>query len=241
VSTLVWFRVPAESFVLEKTLSSTPGLRAKIQPTVLYQPESNRSVRLLWVAYDDLETLEASIESDDSVRGVSLVAAFEERHEWLFRAELETGAPSSLLTATNAIILSACSQSTAWDVCMLFPDRQTLSRAYETCLDRGSEIHIMRVREVSEIDHVGGTDITLKQYEALTVAHRLGYYEIPSRTSVEEIAEALDISHQALSERLCRGHRNLIQTFLKNEESSSLSHSFGDQLRIEPPHGGYAR
>lgn len=235
VSTLVQVRVPAESFVLSETLSEIPDLKAEIQPTVLYPNSSENPVMLLWATCDDFDTLERSLQSDDSLRDASLVTAFDERKQWLFRTEWAADAVTlPLLTADGAIILAARSWSDAWDVRMFFSERQILSQAYEDCRDEGNDLRVSRIREASEVERVDGTDLTLKQYEALVVAHQLGYYEIPRRTSAKKVAEALDISHQALSERLCRGYRNLIDPLLKDEETSSPSDPFGGQLRFDP-------
>lgn len=235
VSTLVRVRVPAESFILEETLAELPDLRAEIQPAVQYSHGSETPVRLLWAECDDFETLEETIRSDDSLRNVGLVAAFEDRQEWLFRAEWEPAAASlPLLTATDAILLDARSQSTEWEVRMFFSDRQTLSQAFESCRDRGTDIRILRVQEATDISRSNGTDLTPKQYEALVVAYQLGYYEIPRRASGEKVAETLNISHQALSERLCRGYRNLIDTLLQREGPGSLSDPFGGRLHFDP-------
>lgn len=234
-STLVRVRVPAESFILAETLAEIPNLRAEIQPAVLYSHGSEAPVRLLWAECDDFEALDSSIRSDDSLRNVGLVAALEERQEWLFRTEWEPEAASlPLLTAADAIILDARSHSTEWEVRIFFSDRQTLSRAFEACRDRGTDIRILRVQEATNVGRSNRTDLTSKQYEALVVAYQLGYYEIPREASGEAVAEALNISHQALSERLCRGHRNLIGSLLQHEGRGSLSDPFGGRLDFDP-------
>ena len=53
--------------------------------------------------------------------------------------------------------------------------------------------------------------LTDKQGEALELAFEQGYYEIPRDTTAKEFAEAVGISHQALSERLRRAHKNLAE------------------------------
>lgn len=64
----------------------------------------------------------------------------------------------------------------------------------------------LNMRSVREMDdeHVGQFGLTSKQYEALTTAYERGYYQVPRETDLQKLAEELDISHQALSERLRR-------------------------------------
>lgn len=56
--------------------------------------------------------------------------------------------------------------------------------------------------------------MTDDQREALEAALQKGYYAIPSEATMAEIASDLDISQQALSERLRRGHRALVEALL---------------------------
>jgi predicted DNA binding protein len=233
MSTLVRARVPADTFVLAETLSTVPDLRAEIQPTVRPPSGPQNPVGLLWATCEDPESLKSEIRSDGSLRDATLVAGFDQRREWLFRAEWDTDAASlPLAAAAGATLLTAQSQSMTWDVHLFFPDREALSRAYDSC-DARSDFSIVRIRETNGISRASGTDLTMKQYEALVVAYRLGYYEIPREATAEEVADHFGISHQALSERLCRGHRNLIGPLSDEGNDDSSTDPFGSRLRFE--------
>ncbi|MFC7008889.1 helix-turn-helix domain-containing protein [Halalkalicoccus salilacus] len=52
-------------------------------------------------------------------------------------------------------------------------------------------------------------------------AKRLGYYDVPRTVTLTELANKLDISHQALSERLRRAHANLIDRTISSTEGRS--------------------
>jgi hypothetical protein len=56
-----------------------------------------------------------------------------------------------------------------------------------------------------------GDGLTDRQREALRTAYELGYFEIPRRASLQEIAGELDISASSLSERLRRAQTQLIE------------------------------
>jgi len=58
--------------------------------------------------------------------------------------------------------------------------------------------------------------LTEPQQEAIAEAYRQGYYDVPREISLEELANELDISHQALSERLRRANRVLAGEQLDN-------------------------
>ncbi|WP_226038998.1 helix-turn-helix domain-containing protein [Natrinema sp. DC36] len=56
-----------------------------------------------------------------------------------------------------------------------------------------------------------GDGLSDPQREALRTAYESGYFDIPRRTSLAEIAAELDISASSVSERLRRAHRQLIE------------------------------
>ncbi|PSP50724.1 hypothetical protein BRC67_09015 [Halobacteriales archaeon QH_3_68_24] len=61
----------------------------------------------------------------------------------------------------------------------------------------------------------GGVRLTDTQFATLETALESGYYRVPREQTIEELATELDVSHQALSERLRRGHRTLVETVLE--------------------------
>jgi len=56
-----------------------------------------------------------------------------------------------------------------------------------------------------------GDGLTDQQHEALRTAYELGYFEIPRRASLQEVAAELDISASSVSERLRRAQTRLIE------------------------------
>ena len=99
---------------------------------------------------------------------------------------------------------------------MLFPERTGLSNTYRFCTDNGFTISINTIHELTSST---GRYVTLTdaQRTALAAALDQGYFDIPRETTLEELAEELDISHQALSERLQRATKALAENALPSE------------------------
>lgn len=57
-------------------------------------------------------------------------------------------------------------------------------------------------------------DLTDKQVDALRIAHRMGYFEVPRETTAADVADALGIGKTAFLERLHRGQRRLVDQVL---------------------------
>jgi predicted DNA binding protein len=72
---------------------------------------------------------------------------------------------------------------------------------------------VERIREL-EGKPAGRYGLSEGQYNALTTAATYGYYDIPRDADLQAVAEELDVSHQALSERLRRGMLALIEDTL---------------------------
>ena len=58
--------------------------------------------------------------------------------------------------------------------------------------------------------------LTKTQYETVVTAYELGYFDVPRKVTLKELAAELDVSHQALSERLRRSHAALVDAELSN-------------------------
>ncbi|MFC3960273.1 helix-turn-helix domain-containing protein [Halovivax cerinus] len=56
-----------------------------------------------------------------------------------------------------------------------------------------------------------GDGLTDEQREALRIAYERGYFEIPRRTSLDALADELDIAASSVSERLRRAQTQLVQ------------------------------
>lgn len=75
-----------------------------------------------------------------------------------------------------------------------------------------SAVERLRLRRLQQLDHAetGSAELTTidlsvlteKQREAAVLAVSAGYYETPRQTSLGELADRLDISKSALSQRL---------------------------------------
>jgi predicted DNA binding protein len=96
-----------------------------------------------------------------------------------------------------------------WQLRILTSDRNTLSETYETITDLGYTINCLSITSYDGGDS-DCSELSEKQQEALTGAYETGHYNIPQDTTTDELAEQLDISHQALSERLHRGYKQMV-------------------------------
>jgi predicted DNA binding protein len=101
---------------------------------------------------------------------------------------------------------------------VLFPSRDALSAFHDYCVSHDFAFGLERVYSADNPQEVGEYDVTHQQQEALEAAYDAGYFAVPRETTLTDLAGDLDISSNALSARLRRGHRNLLSNTLVHEE-----------------------
>jgi predicted HTH transcriptional regulator len=81
--------------------------------------------------------------------------------------------------------------------------------------EHGIDFDVKNIHELSgqQCKRFGLTD---SQQTALRLAAARGYYSVPRDVTAEDLAAELGITHQALSERLRRGHGSLVDHLLSN-------------------------
>jgi predicted DNA binding protein len=95
-------------------------------------------------------------------------------------------------------------QQTGW-----FTDRETF-REFSSFWRRNAGFRLHRLTRDGESEPPGD-GLTDRQHEALRIAYERGYFDIPRRASLEDVAAELDVSPSSVSERLRRAQTRLIE------------------------------
>ena len=211
MATVVTASVPADEFALKGTLEAVPDIEFECERIV--ETGQGSVMPLVWARGGDAEEVDVALSDDGSVESFDRLATFDDellyRMEWVDRVELVL----QMITGSAATIMDAFGDGESWAIRILFPDRDALSKTVEFCEDRELTFDVRSVREMDG-EPSGRYGLTEEQHVALTTACEQGYFEIPRRVDLDELAEELGISHQSLSERLRRGHQALIEDTL---------------------------
>ncbi|ELY52919.1 helix-turn-helix domain-containing protein [Natronococcus jeotgali] len=198
---------PAE-FVLEETIEAVDGLECEVERVVANA--DGEVMPFLWVDAPDLEGIDEALEGDETVDNVELLADVDGerlyRMGWVRRVD----ALVQMLVEEEGTVLSAVGDADGWQFRLLFPDRDSLSRTNDYCRSNGIRFQLHSIYSLEE-GRQGRFGLTDDQQDTLEIAFERGYYEIPREADMMALADELDISHQALSERLRRAHRSLVQ------------------------------
>lgn len=209
---IVEFRL--DSPVLEETLADVPDAVVEIEE---YDDSHPGAARLfVWVTAPDFEAFETALESDSSVTGYERLVTFSSRS---FYRLLLSESGSGLLTYRFAIendVVPLASRGTheGWDVRAWFPSRRAIADYWEHCRSVGVGFELRQVF-TAEVDSDETTpNLTPEQREALLVGLKEGYFDVPRGTSLQSIADSLGISDTAVSYRLRRGLKTLVEDSL---------------------------
>jgi hypothetical protein len=211
MATVTRAAIPADEFALRQTIADVPGVEFECERIV--ESGTEAVMPLVWARGVGREELEGALDEDPDVEEHSLLADFGDellyRMVWIDHVRLVL----EMVTKLRATVMNAYSAGTEWEMRVLYPDRDTLSKTNAFCESHGLSFEVKNVREM-EGEPSGRFGLTEEQYEALTVACERGYYAVPRETDLDELAAELDISHQALSERLRRGTEVLVEEAL---------------------------
>lgn len=206
MSTIAEFRLPAANTVLASTFESVADLTVELESSV------SKSLPNLWMIGPPASTVVPALSADPTIDSFELLATTDDRSLFDVTFDGSCGLIGDELLEQGSL-LEARGQNGWWLLKMRFLDREALASAHDRLTQLGTGVDLVRVADV-EGTEIRGT-LTPEQREALVKALQQGYFEIPRRISMEELAKELDISHQALSERFRRGYQRLVDEELR--------------------------
>lgn len=210
MTTIAELTLSAEEFALADTLQTLPDLELRVESVVAEGP--TRTMPLVWFSNVDRGRLENALDDDPTVAEAIQLLENTDAGKWLYRLQYADGVGSvcCALYTHGGTVLDAQFADGQWTLRLLFPHRDELSSAVSEIETEGVHVDVRRMVEADQDDDLEATAaLTDPQREAIAEAYRQGYYDVPREISLEELANELDISHQALSERLRRANRVL--------------------------------
>ncbi len=211
MTTIADLNVHATDTVMGSVFEEVPAVTCDVEQAI-----ASEGYRL-WFTGTERDAIDAALEGAPSVSAYSAVLCGDGR--WLYDLEFTEGAVNVFEVAADGqgTVLGASAADGRWNVRIRFSDREDVSRVYDRLVEQDVTVDIVRLTDLTE-QSSPEHGLTPKQYETLIAAHEHGYFTIPRETSMQELADELGVSHQALSERLRRAYRTLVTTELDDVE-----------------------
>lgn len=212
MSVLATFSVPSESFVLGDALQVDAIERIEFERVV---PSRHDIMPYFWVWGSNLERFETVVEDEPEIASITRIDTVDEgglyRVEW---DELVTGF-IDCVQRTDAMLVEGHgmdrNDGDEWWFELRFPDRTHVEAFHEICEETELGFDLRRIFSIQEHTREQAYDLTEKQRETLAVAAANGYFDEPRSISTEELASTFDVTPAAISGRLRRAERTLIE------------------------------
>lgn len=199
--------LPTDEFVMAAAFDANPALVAEFTAVV---PTATAIFPYLHVFDDPDHVARRALERDPHVAAVR--RRFETEQSTMYQVWWERGLGIfESLVGTEAAVLSVSGSADGWTFRIGFPSVEGLE-AFERRAER--EDLTLTVTHASSHPPVDRAGLSPTQLRTLRLALDRGYFDVPRRATLDGLAEELDVSSQAVSQRLRRGTRSLLSTRL---------------------------
>lgn len=216
-----------ETPVLRAALATVPAMDAVVEQQT--SRGSKPFALTFWASGDDFEAFETGLADDPTVASSRTLAEVEDQR--LYQVELTDEGEAAMTyycwADLGAVFISSERVGEGWHTRIRFPDRESL-RAYATfCEETGLTFDLRQLYDASgqDGDLLG---LTERQAETLRTAAELGYFAVPRKAELEDLADALGVSRQAVSERLRRATEALVRATIYLPDESTARDSEED-------------
>lgn len=201
MSVITEVQIPSDDFELGQILDLDESSAVELETLV---PSGNVAVPYFWIYGPIEDHFLDSVRHYPTVNSVTELDGFGDRTLFRFDWDVTQDAFFQGILDSGGQILSATGTPEKWNFEIRFSHREALSQFQTCCEDAHLSPEFIRVYNPTDPETDPWYGLSEPQREALTLAVRLGYYDIPRGCTTEELAAELGISDQAVTERLRR-------------------------------------
>ena len=208
MSVIATFSVPAADFILGKALQEVEGITVELEQMI---PLGGATIPYFWVIGEGRERFDAVLRNEPELTAFEVIDTVGDRK--LYRAEWDSSIDSFVQTMVSfdAALQEASGNGESWSFQLRFADADRLSEFHGTCRERGINLVVESIYNPVDSPSVEAREMTDAQRALVERAFEAGYFDIPRRITLAELADELGISDQAANERLRRGLSTLVE------------------------------
>lgn len=203
--------VEHDDVVLGDAIRAAPSVT--VEPN--YRTADERSSLLVFFAVGgSLGEFEEALETDHTITNPVRLAATDDARAYRVRYGADTLRFTPVFADLGALVYESRSDGRRWTFHVRFPSRAAFASFREYCSANGVTLELFRLYQDGSSAGGATMGLTAQQWETLTVAHEMGYFEVPRGTTQEELARRLDVSPSAVSQRIRRATDQLMAAAL---------------------------
>lgn len=206
--------LPLDALALEHTFEAVPDLEVQAERIAAHSTEW--VMPCLWTSDAPVEDLENALEDDPSVDEIVDSYAYGDEKYYQIKWHDDVTERINAMLDMEASVLDASSDARGWRMQIRFATRDHFETFREYLAEHDVSFELLELTQPGSPRQAHG-NLTPDQRDALVVAVERGYFEVPRQTTLREVADELDITHQTLSEHLRRGTAKLVATTLTTD------------------------
>lgn len=202
-------RVPAHEFPLGRILEEYPDVEIELEQLV---PTQKGVIPLFWVDSESEGAVAKTLTNDPLVEDISLLTRTPDRILYSVDWSPDVDALVRTIVDLGIDVLMATGTADSWDFRLQFRKQTDLERFRRTCQRQDIDMELLELYNPLMPAEKG--PLTSEQHDILATAYESGYWDVPRRTTQEELAELIGISDGLLSRRLREGAKSAIGELL---------------------------
>jgi predicted DNA binding protein len=212
--------IPLAEIALSETARQLPDVYFYVEQTAMADTDDTLN---LWIATDDPSAIDGALEDDPSVTDHERLKGNDD--EYLYRVTLakEVRLVRELVHGYDGTITEVYGDADGWTLEVRFPDRERFSELDDEFEGFGIHPTYETIESIDDSEDEPMNVLTDSQRRSIELAVDRGYYQVPREVSLQELAREMDISHQALSERLRRAEKRLAEEKLTGPVDDTAS------------------
>ncbi|MFB6304058.1 MAG: bacterio-opsin activator domain-containing protein [Haloferacaceae archaeon] len=216
MTSIAEFTLPPSGFPLGRVFDGRPDVTLELDRVV---PSGDTVMPYFWVRDPDGD-LDGILQVFDGLPELRSITLMEDLgQDGLYRAEWDPEHMGIMraIPATGVTVVSASGSKRGWTFELRAPTGAAFAEFQRYCAANDIDVSLARLRQLSETAVGNEYGLTPRQREALLLAYDEDYYSEPRGTDQATLADRLGITRQALSSRLRRGYRTLLENTLLRE------------------------
>jgi len=207
VSVVVELSISGEEFPLGKATAKTTGIVVDIHRVI---PTGDQFIPYFLVTGENRGTFDEALERSPEIAAFEAVDELDEGA--LYRAEWDLSKDTFLrqVIEYDAVLQEAKGDADSWMFQLRFPGSHMLSEFHTACRESGIDLDVERLYNPVDPAIVDTREMTAAQQSLIERAYEEGYFDVPRKITLAELADDLGISDQSVNERLRRGLSALI-------------------------------
>ncbi|RKD89152.1 helix-turn-helix domain-containing protein [Halopiger aswanensis] len=160
-----------------------------------------------------------AMRDDPTVSNPTRIAAFGQRTIYRLTVETDLEIIPYRCAEDDLFIFAVTSDGRGWTARIHLPDRDALAAIRRWYRDRGVSFRVTQLYD-SAVSDDGTYFLTEEQREILLLAYESGYFDVPRGITQDDLAEQLDVTDSAVSQKLRRAIATLIAATVETDRTA---------------------